>query len=523
MKFTKKLIRFLILLILLLTSTSCSKSKKVTEFEDAYIFNEEGLASVKINGLYGFIDENLNMVIEPSYEEQGHFTDNRAVVKKNGQYGIINSDNEVIIPFEYDSIYTPYYDLFIAVKDGVFGVIDKDLNVVLPFEYDEIKNSFNGYLSISKDGKYGCVDTEGNVVVDLKYDSIEPGFITNDDHIVFITKSNLKYGYIYPAKNITVEPIYEAIRPDTYSDLILVSSENKWSLINLDNNTIVGLEFDTLPTFDYDGMGMFMKDFKYGFINSKGEVVIEPIYSDAHSFSQGLAAVEGEDGWMYINTEGKTVIPGPFLMASDFSNGVAKVLTGSEKNGVINTDGKYICEPIYRAINIDSMGSNQDIITVSYSEGTSYNTACFNIQGEKLFDSTYDSISFYSYNGLGIAKEGGKCGIINSRGIEIIPVEYTSISFLNDDLFLVCDEKMLYGVIDKNRTEIIPFKYDKIMIFNDYLLTITLNNKHGFFNLETKEIISPVYDEIINYMDDYVLVRKGDKYIYLDKYGIPLK
>ena len=42
-------------------------------------------------------------------------------------------------------------------------------------------------------------------------------------------------------------------------------------------------------------------DDKYGYINKKGDYVINPQFDAADSFSEGLAAVEDDDEYGYIN------------------------------------------------------------------------------------------------------------------------------------------------------------------------------------------------------------------------------
>ncbi|MEE8043841.1 MAG: WG repeat-containing protein [Thermodesulfobacteriota bacterium] len=47
---------------------------------------------------------------------------------------------------------------------------------------------------------------------------------------------------------------------------------------------------------------------KWGFVNKKGEIVIEPQFENAVSFSGGLAIVElGGGKWGYIDKKGKLV------------------------------------------------------------------------------------------------------------------------------------------------------------------------------------------------------------------------
>lgn len=64
---------------------------------------------------------------------------------------------------------------------------------------------------------------------------------------------------------------------------------------------------------------------KCGFINSKGETIIEPQFDEALNFSaNGLAIVRQNGKWGYIDTTGKMVIQPQFDLACDFSaNGLA--------------------------------------------------------------------------------------------------------------------------------------------------------------------------------------------------------
>jgi hypothetical protein len=55
-----------------------------------------------------------------------------------------------------------------------------------------------------------------------------------------------------------------------------------------------------------------MVDDKYGYINTKGEVVINPQFEAACSFSDGAAAVLKDGKWGYIDTSGNFIISPQF-------------------------------------------------------------------------------------------------------------------------------------------------------------------------------------------------------------------
>ncbi|MDX1429812.1 MAG: WG repeat-containing protein, partial [Rhodothermales bacterium] len=81
-------------------------------------------------------------------------------------------------------------------------------------------------------------------------------------------------------------------------------------------------------------------DGQWGFVDSDGSMAIPPRYSDARPFSEGLAAVEDVDGWVYINRRGEVAISPSFAIefAGDFSEGFAAFATAGgwgylDKNG----------------------------------------------------------------------------------------------------------------------------------------------------------------------------------------------
>ena len=91
-----------------------------------------GLAAVKKNGKWGYIDKSKNIVIPIEYEEvqKGFMTDNcrsfdgkYIPVKKNGKMGIVDKQNQIVVPFEYDIIMQGEDGIFIANRNGRWGFI----------------------------------------------------------------------------------------------------------------------------------------------------------------------------------------------------------------------------------------------------------------------------------------------------------------------------------------------------------------------------------------------------------------
>ena len=70
---------------------------------------------------------------------------------------------------------------------------------------------------------------------------------------------------------------------------------------------------------------------KWGFVDKKGKVVLKPVYDEAKSFSNGLAAVKTGDSWGFINDKFEEVIKAQFLDADYFSKNGVCLVSSSEK------------------------------------------------------------------------------------------------------------------------------------------------------------------------------------------------
>ena len=64
----------------------------------------EGLAMVRLDKKYGFIDKTGKEVIPIKYDNAWNFSEGLASVKLNGKWGFINKIGEEVIPLKYDKV-----------------------------------------------------------------------------------------------------------------------------------------------------------------------------------------------------------------------------------------------------------------------------------------------------------------------------------------------------------------------------------------------------------------------------------
>jgi len=142
--------------LLLLMLSACILLGAQTNPEARYDLVDEyyeGLACVKRNGKYGFIDEAGKLVIPLKYDFAFPFVDGLACVELNDKCGFIDKTDKVVIPLKYDFLSVFNKDYALAVLDGKYGFIDKEDRVVVPIKYtDEL--SINERFEKLESGNY---------------------------------------------------------------------------------------------------------------------------------------------------------------------------------------------------------------------------------------------------------------------------------------------------------------------------------------------------------------------------------
>lgn len=145
--------------------------------------SENGTASVSLDGEWYRIDSDGNIVdVDISYP----YVDGLAITEIDGRYGYVNEEGEIVIPceFDYATSFSDGYALVERDEDelgwGKWGIIDTTGSFVDDNEWDDVR-SFREYLRVYRkmgiypNGFYGLMDWQGNMVLDCIYQSIAYG------------------------------------------------------------------------------------------------------------------------------------------------------------------------------------------------------------------------------------------------------------------------------------------------------------------------------------------------------------
>lgn len=161
-----------------------------------------------------------------------------------------------------------------------------------------------------------------------------------------------KYGYEdYNTGKVVIQATYNLAYDFSEGAAAVVITDasgiEKYGFIDTTGKYIVEPVYDWAGAF-HGGLAPVVKDGKAGFIDKKGDVKIPFDYSKAGNFCGGLAPVLSPDGtkWGYIDVSGKLVIPYTYTDCTEYEEGFASVQIDG-KWGSIDRNGTIVIQPTY--------------------------------------------------------------------------------------------------------------------------------------------------------------------------------
>ena len=141
------------------------------EFDKVWGFQEDNLAKVSINKLYGYIDIKGKIIAPIKYQEAENFNEGMAGVMLKGKWGFINKSGKEAEPLKYEKIKDFSGGLGAVKLNNKWGFVDKTMKLIIPIEYDDVGYFYEGLSMVMQNKKYGYADKTGKMVIPLEYDS----------------------------------------------------------------------------------------------------------------------------------------------------------------------------------------------------------------------------------------------------------------------------------------------------------------------------------------------------------------
>lgn len=302
--------------------------------------------------------------------------------------------------------------------------------------------------------------------------------------------------------------------------LIPVLMGDKWGYIDQSGDIVINPQFSSASFFS-DGMAAVSINGKYGYINKKGEYEIIPGYKDVANFSEGIAWTVKEGGPpTAINKNGEELFSNKEAQAVwSFREGMAKFMTidpgsGESLYGFMDVDGKVVIAAQLAGVNTFSDG----LASVRNSEGK---CGYIDKKGNLEINYQFDNANAFQ-GGRAVVKINGKCGIIDKKGKLIINPQFDDMES-DGDLYIVMINHQI-GWCDQNGKLVINPQFENANLFaNSSLAPFRMGEQFGYIDKKGKIAINPQFSYAEVFYGDLAMVsigRGGDaKFGFIDKEG----
>jgi hypothetical protein len=413
---------------------------------------------------------------------------------------IINEFN-----FKYDQNY------FLLQNKEAYGLIDVRGKFIIDSIYERISliNVINNisYFSVKINGLYGIIDSNGKLIVDIIYNEIFK------QDAFYRVKINDYYGFLDSNFNQIIEPKFSKVGVFS-SDLCYVKNDNFNGFVNKKGDQILDTSsykfcekfYGQLASFDQiiENSGK-----QNGFINIKGEVVVEPKYTMVYDFQLDLIIVSKNNGFInLLNQEGREIVEDSFSsdVSLSFNDKLAKVKKKS-KYGFIDVNGHEVIKCKYSGLERFSCG-----ISV-FKEKKLY--GCLNTLGDIILNPKYDKI-----NGFANTTSLLNSNSYNAAHDSAIKNAFMNQEYSNIDARSIVSIGTSFGLIDTNGNEVVPLIFDDFDYYpKEDVYKVKKRSDFGFIDIYGKEIISPKFKSARNFSNGLAAIKQNDKWGFINKSG----
>lgn len=381
---------------------------------------------------WALVDENKHNITKYVYDSIFYLTEKLFEVCKKGKYGIIDDNGKLITDIKYSCIQKINEHCFVVATNGYWGLINDKGDVILPIIYDNIYSipyqlKEKSYIKIWKNGKTGIVDDKGNIIVPIIYDFIPYNMTVNKENSVGLFKIYVKYNNDTPEK------------------------------------------------------------YKFGYIDTNSNIIIEPKYKLLDNFCQYYFVAElYNENIGIIDIHENQILPFKFQQIWTRNNGL--ILTKSNK-------GLVFKKLLWQLFKIDDENIKE--------------IGCFH----------YDEMEPQSDTIIKVTKNS-LYGLINSNGDMVLPILYDYIVTHNEvKPFFIIKQNHLYGLADEYGNICIPVQYELLRKVSSNLVRVKRNGKYGICDLQGNEVVPCIYEKVYNAKDDRIAVYKDNKWGFFDNNG----
>jgi hypothetical protein len=428
------------------------------------------------------------------------------IVSNTTHYGCINNhSHRIVVPLNYDKIEicdTP--NLVKVISNNNEGIFDLQTGKnIIPVEYEHIKQISSYFIAYSnKDNTSQLINNEGYAIV--KFKNGEQFESITDNLVLFSTNNGASSDRLFGAYLLTGEQLSEAIYNEIsplYHDLIKIRIHDVYGAMNLTGNIILPTTYTSIEPIISINLLKITSNEGYGLALLDGTVILNPQKAYIETFENGIAIIHqsvandphAPQVYGAINTKGEIIIRPVF-----YDNLYYNPQTGTfiSYKGELSFDGHFVsiddgkivllhkqfdsCTEYIDHITIAKIGIERDSIYALINADQKIILPPICEQLQLLFQ------NYYKF------KIQGKWGLCDSKGNIILHNKYCNIKQITNQLIRVCinsdsdDIPDLYGLFSPYGNAVLPIEYTFINNSSERYCIIERN--HHWMLLNTTDL-----------------------------------
>ena len=299
---------------------------------------------------------------------------------------------------------------------------------------------------------------------------------------------------------------------------------DKWGYLDVKGDFVVQPQYEKCFEFSPEGVAPVYdtKAKQYFFIKTDGSrldteikefKLLDRMGFSLEGFGDGLIPVRYKDKWGFLNAEGKLAIEAKYDQAKAFAGGYSSVMVGKQVF-IINTNG-------------DETPLNDGILEVrDFSEGVApfkgadKKMGFLNPKGEVVIKNQFESVGYFR-NGLAWAKSNdGKVGYIDPAGAWVINPQFTVGGHFDKESGMARVKVGAdWAYVDRAGKVL---KVSETTVWEDFSEGLAIGKKDGlvgFFNNKGEWVIKPQFEAARDFKNGFACVKKGATWGLIDKSG----
>jgi WG containing repeat len=257
----------------------------------------------------------------PLQPPNGRFVDGTCwspfTLKIGDKFGLVAADGSPMTPIHFDAVARAGYARNVKLG-GRWGRVAGDGRWLIEPKFDYL-SADEGLLVAAVDGKRGFLNLDGSWLIEPKFDSarLMEGRISRlhrrpDPDSAFVTISGATGLLRLKGEAWAIPP-----RPGVMCNLVSTNDSATNVIIWQTGSKLVALSASGEIWFDIDadrigpvresGLFLFLRNGKWGLVDTAGEVTVEPQYDELDGFVRGIAWAKRGERWCAIDRRGRAV------------------------------------------------------------------------------------------------------------------------------------------------------------------------------------------------------------------------